>query len=297
MADLQRKLDESIAHQAATIGVLRVMSSTSSETQPVFHIILKRAVELCDAMFGCFFEVADGMMHIRAMAGWNEVAAANYKTIYPRPFSPDWLTDRAILAGQLQYVPNILEARRDTPQVVRDLGFLSQVTVPLLRDGVAFGCFVLAHRDEAAFTDAQIALLQTFAEQAVITMGSVANFRALQDRTADLTEALEQQNASADILGVISNSVADAKPVFDKILESCKHLFGGDELDVLLVDEQGQLNIAVYIGDSHDVVAATFPAPVELTPAAGRSGNARRSIGRTSLAASMCPACCARWRS
>ena len=69
--------------------------------------------------------------------------------------------------------------------------------------------------------------------------------------------------------------LADAQPVFDKILVSCKHLFGGDELDVLLVDEQGQLNIAAYIGDFHDVVAATFPAPVERTPA-GRAIRERR---------------------
>jgi class 3 adenylate cyclase len=93
--------------------------------------------------------------------------------------------------------------------------------------------------------------------------------------TRERDEVLEQQKASADILSVISNSVTDTQPVFDKILESCKHLFGGDELDVLLVDEQGQLNIAAYIGEAHDVVAATFPAPVERTPA-GRAIRERR---------------------
>ena len=99
----------------------------------------------------------------------------------------------------------------------------------------------------------------------------------LDRRTRELRESLEQQKASAEILSVISNSVADTRPVFDKILESCKHLFGGDELDVLLVDEQGQLNIAAYLGDSHDVVAATFPAPVERAPA-GRAIRERRVV-------------------
>ena len=65
------------------------------------------------------------------------------------------------------------------------------------------------------------------------------------------------------MLAVISNSMADAQPVFEKILDSCKHLFGGDELDVLLVDEQGLLDIAAYRGAAHDIVAATFPAPVD----------------------------------
>ena len=74
---------------------------------------------------------------------------------------------------------------------------------------------------------------------------------------------------------MISNSIADAQPVFEKILDSCKHLFGGDELDVLLVDEQGMLDIAAYRGVARDIVAATFPAPVERTPA-GRALRERR---------------------
>jgi two-component system NtrC family sensor kinase len=120
------------------------------------------------------------------------------------------------------------------------------------------------------FGASEIALAESFRDQALIAIENTRLFN-------ETKEALERQKASADILGVISNSVADAQPVFDKILESCKHLFGGDELDVLLVDEQGQLNIAAYIGDSHDVVAATFPAPVELTPA-GRAIRERKAV-------------------
>ena len=89
----------------------------------------------------------------------------------------------------------------------------------------------------------------------------------------DTKEALEQQQASSEILSVISSSVADTKPVFEKILESGGHLFGSDEMDVLLVDEQGQLQIEAYVGDAHDAVAATFPAPVERTPAGRASAS------------------------
>ena len=135
---------------------------------------------------------------------------------------------------------------------------------------MGIGAFHVARNADATFSDREVALLKTFADQAVIAIQNTRLFN-------ETREALEQQKASADILGVISSSVADAQPVFDKILESCKHLFGGDELDVLLVDEQGQLNIAAYIGDSHDVVAATFPAPVELTPA-GRAIQERKAI-------------------
>ena len=101
--------------------------------------------------------------------------------------------------------------------------------------------------------------------------------RQLADANTEAREALEQQKASAEILSVISSSGADTQPVFDKILESCKHLFGGDDLGVLLVDEQGQLTIRAYLGNSYDIVAPTFPAPVERTPA-GRAIRERRVV-------------------
>jgi GAF domain-containing protein len=120
------------------------------------------------------------------------------------------------------------------------------------------------------FSDKEIALLKTFADQAVIAIQNARLFNETQ-------EALEQQKAAAEILSVISSSVSDTKPVFDKILSSCKHLFGSDEMDVLLVDDQGQLQIAAYSGKVHDAVAATFPAPVEKTPA-GRAIHERRVV-------------------
>jgi len=95
--------------------------------------------------------------------------------------------------------------------------------------------------------------------------------------TRELREALEQQKASAEILSVISSSAADTQPVFEKILVSCKHLFGGDELSVLLVDKQDQLIIAAYLGDYYDVVSPTFPTPVERAPI-GRAIRERRVL-------------------
>src|SRR5262249_13987255 len=95
--------------------------------------------------------------------------------------------------------------------------------------------------------------------------------------TRELREAREQQKASAEILSVISSSVADTQPVFEKILVSCKHLFDGDELSVLLVDKQDQLIIAAYLGDYYDVVSPTFPTPVERAPI-GRAIRERRVL-------------------
>ena len=118
----------------------------------------------------------------------------------------------------------------------------------------------LGRAEARAFDAKEIELVTSFADQAAIAMENVRLFNETQ-------EALQQQKASAEVLQVISSSVADTQPVFDKILDSCKHLFGGDELDVLLVDEQGLLQIAAYVGKARDIIAATFPAPVDLTPA------------------------------
>ena len=194
------ELDVQVAHQAATIDVLKVMSSTASDTQPVLDIILKRAGELCDSKFSCFFELKDGLMRLQASVGWSQTLIDAYLKLYPRPLSPAWLMDRAILAGRLEYVPNIFEERPDTPQQVRDLGFTSQITVPLIREGKAVGCLVVAHRDAAAFTEPQIALLRAFADQAVIAMGSVETFRALQQRTEELARSLDDLRAAQDRL-------------------------------------------------------------------------------------------------
>ena len=140
------------------------------------------------------------------------------------------------------------------------LGNQSMAFAPMLFEGRGIGTLWVGRPVKGAFSDKQLALLKSFADQAVIAIQNARLFTETQ-------EALQQQRASAEVLAVISSSVADAQPVFEKILESCKHLFGGDELDVLLVDEQGMLRIAAYMGESHDIVAATFPAPVERTPA------------------------------
>jgi len=155
------------------------------------------------------------------------------------------------------------------------LSIRSAAAVPMLRAGKPIGAITVGRTHAGKMSPAQVELLQTYAEQAVIAITSAENHRALQARTAELAcsvteqqEALEQQKASAEILNVISTSVADPQPVFKKILEGCNLLFGGDELDVLLVDDQGHLQVASYLGKAADIVLPTFPAPWEITPAA-----------------------------
>ena len=148
---------------------------------------------------------------------------------------------------------------------------LSAMRVPILHGEHMVGFISLEnHEREHAYGPDELRLVRTIAASMGVALDNARLFKETQ-------EALQQQKASAEVLAVISRSVSDTQPVFDKILDSLKHLFGTDELDVLVVDEQGQLQLAAYIGKAYDIVAATFPAPVEITPA-GRAIRERRVV-------------------
>ena len=271
-ARLFNETKEALERQTATAEILKVISSSPSDVQPVFEAIATSANKLIGGLSTTVFSVVDDMVHLSAFTPTSPAADSALKASFPRPLSTrTWNED--IRVGRTIQIPDTEIEYADEPdlqEMARKRGFRGLVIVPLLRDRLLIGTINVTRAEPGRFSDHHIGLLQTFADQAVIAIENVRLFN-------ETKEALEQQKASADILSVISNSVANAQPVFNKILESCKRLFGGDELDVLLVDEQGQMTIAAYIGDFHDVVAATFPAPVERTPA-GQAIRDRRVI-------------------
>jgi GAF domain-containing protein len=153
---------------------------------------------------------------------------------------------RAILDGQIIHVRD-METEPDLLAIVRDLGHRSQVSVPLLRDGTAVGVISIAAYEPGGFTDSQIALLQTFAEQAVIAIGSAETYRALQTRTADLQESLEYQTAASDVLNVISRSTFDLQPVLTMVAETAARLCAADQA-VLIRHENGIIEMVANFG-------------------------------------------------
>jgi GAF domain-containing protein len=214
---------EQVTHQAATIDVLKVMSSSTSDTQPVFDIILRRAMQLCNCMFGGMYEYDGELMHVRAAQGFVPGALENFTRQFPMAPTRTIFSARAIL-DRLTIRIRDIDAEPNVPRTSRELGYRSMLAVPLLRDGAAIGVISLAHKDIDGFSDAHVELLKTFAEQAVIAIGSVATFRALQQRTRDLSQSLEQQTATAEVLKVINSSPGDLAPVFDAILEKAHSL-------------------------------------------------------------------------
>jgi len=269
---LFNETQEALARQTASTDILRVISGSPNNVQPVFEAIVGAAVRLldCDMAFvlrrdGDIISIATGASRDGPLTDLGP--ASSFPVDPSANFPSRTIVDKAIL-----HIPDwsAIELPEHERVIQTTFGVNATLFVPLLREGECIGLLSFARKQAGVFRKEEIAQAESFVDQALIAIENVRLFN-------ETKEALEQQQAAGDILSVISSSVADAQPVFDKILQSCKHLFGGDELDVLLVDEQGMLRIGAYLGDAHDIVAATFPAPVERTPA-GRAIRERRVV-------------------
>jgi signal transduction histidine kinase/DNA-binding response OmpR family regulator len=268
-ARLFNETQEALQQQTASADILRVISRSPEDVQPVFDAIAQTTHRLLDCAFSAVLQ-RDGDAFMVMSVGGEVPAQARSRSLKRNPIDPQAnFPSRVFASGQPLHVPDWDVAERPVDENLQygQVGIRSSLMVPLLRADECIGVLSAARTTAGAFSEREIASLQGFADQAVIAIENTRLFRQLEARNRDVSETLEQQKASADILNVISQSVSDSQPVFDKILQSCQHLFGGDELDVLLVDEQGMLRIGAYLGKSREIVAATFPAPVERTPA------------------------------
>jgi GAF domain-containing protein len=227
LAERNSAFAEQVEHQAATIDVLKVMSSSTNDTQPVFDIILRRAMELCDCIIGGLYEYDGELMHVRSAHGFAADALAAYTRQFPMAPTRQIFSARAILDRQTVHIRDI-GTEPNVPQASRDLGYKSMFAVPLLRDGTVIGVISLAHKDIDGFSDAHVELLKTFAEQAVIAIGSVATFRALQERTAALGRSVAELQALEEVLRAVNSSL-DLETVLATIIDRAVPLAQADE--------------------------------------------------------------------
>jgi PAS domain S-box-containing protein len=197
-----------IARQAATIEVLKTISASPDDIKPVFDLIARRARELCDAQAVTVHEYDGTLLHLRAMDGYSPEAAAGLRQAFPRPPGRESLPGRTVLAGQVCHVHDI-SADPEIFQPGRALGAKSGIGVPLLREGRVIGTISLARFELKAFDESEVALVESFAEQAVIAIASATTLGELRQRTAGLQEALEYQTATSDVLKIISRSTFD----------------------------------------------------------------------------------------
>jgi GAF domain-containing protein/CheY-like chemotaxis protein len=233
---LRRELAEALEQQAATSEVLRVIASSPGDLQPVFEAILENAVRICGARFGTLFLREGEAFRVVAMHN-TPPALAELRRREPlmRP-GPGTALARSIKSKRVVQIPDIKADRayleRDPVRVaVVELGgYRSVVGVPLLRENEAIGAFNLYRQEPGRFTDQQIALVSNFANQAVIAIENTRLLNELRQRTTDLSEALEQQAATSEVLRVIASSPGEVEPVFQAMLDNavriCEAKFG-----------------------------------------------------------------------
>jgi GAF domain-containing protein len=212
-------LSEALEYQTATSEVLNVISRSPNELQPVLDAILRTAGRLCEADYACFFKLQDGKYHVAAS---NNAAAAYIKFLTEHPIGPDRTScvGRAAVERRTVHIPDCLaDPEYKLHEYQRVGNHRSLLGVPLLRDGVPIAVIGLLRSVVKPFTPKQIELVTTFADQAMIAIENTRLFEAEQQRTRELSESLEQQTATSEVLKVISSSPGELEPVFNAMLE------------------------------------------------------------------------------
>ena len=222
-ARLLNELRELLQQQTATADVLKVISRSAFDLQAVLDTLVQSAARLCEADTVAIGRPKGETYFFEASYGFSR-EYAEFLSSHPAGINRGTVSGRALLEGKIVHVVDVLADPDYTYDRQKVGGYRTLLGVPLLREGSPIGVIALGRNSVRPFTDKQIELVTTFADQAVIAIENTRLFEAEQQRTRELTESLEQQTATAEVLQVISSSPGDLQPVFTTMLEKAVHI-------------------------------------------------------------------------
>jgi GAF domain-containing protein/CheY-like chemotaxis protein len=246
-ARLLSELRQSLEQQTATSDVLNVISRSPTDVQPVFEIIGERAEKLCEAEVSVVTRVDGELIHLASIHGVAEEGVEAVRRAFPLRLDAETISARAIRTGAVVHVSDVLaDPKYEQKDAARAGRWRGSLAVPMIRDGQVIGSIFVARREPGFFADTQVELLKTFADQAVIAIENVRLFDEVQARTQALSEALERQTATSEVLQVISSSPGELRPVFEAILENATRLCEAKFGNLYLRDGEAFRTVALH---------------------------------------------------
>jgi transcriptional regulator with GAF, ATPase, and Fis domain len=246
-AALRRERDEALEQRAAIAEILNIISGSPGDLEPVFDAILEKATRICEASFGMMLLYEGGTFRHVALHNAPKAFAPERQRIVPRDES--YVLYRIVDSKRVIHIAD-LRVEAPKSQLTRLTDARTLLIVPMLKDDALIGAIGIYRQVVQPFTNKQIELLTNFSAQAVIAIENTRLLNELRQRTDDLSNALEQQTATSEVLEVISNSTGDLQPVFEAMLKNavrlCEASFGA---------------LLLYEGDEAYRVAALHNAP------------------------------------
>jgi adenylate cyclase len=269
LAQLVRERNQALEQLSAASEVLKIISASPSDLRPVFDALAENAARLCHG-FDVYIQLREGNL-VRYVAHYGGVIPISPLVGETRPLTRDLVIGRAMLESRLIHLLDAQAEAEEFPEgsaIARRTGYRSIIAVPLMRQGYAIGTIAVRRVEARFFSDKEVELLSNFAAQAVIAIENARLLTELRQRTADLSETLEQQTATFEVLKVISSSPGKLEPVFRAILENATRICGA-KIGILFRFDDGAYTAVATLGVTAEYNEYLSRGPVRGGPGTG----------------------------
>ncbi len=258
-----RDLTEALEQQTATAEILRVISQSQTDVQPVFDTIVRSAARLCDGLFCALYQFDGELIHQVAQHNLTPEALETAHRIFPMRPTRGLLAGRAILERAVVHMPDVeVDPEYQHRALTRAIGARGLLCVPMLREGNPIGVIAVSRAEPGPFSDNEIELLKTFADQAVIAVENVRLFKELEARTGELTQSVEKLTALGEVSRAVSSTL-DVETVLDTIVSRASQLAGAAGCSIYEYDATAQqFELRATHNDDTEFVEALRAVPL-----------------------------------